>query len=114
MAHERYALAEPWVPMNVFDTAYVVCLVDKQTGVQRLALDAGDEVSTCEHGADSVVGVENFDVLNCSVIGDEVEVPRVGRGLGVAAGLLEGAVDENHTLCNVPNANPQALRICNG
>ena len=42
MAHERYALAEPWVPMNVFDTAYVVCLVDKQTGVQRLALDAGD------------------------------------------------------------------------
>jgi hypothetical protein len=27
---------------------------------------------------------------------------------------LEGAVDENHTLCNVPNANPQALRTCNG
>ncbi len=47
-AHERHAGAEPRVPVHVFDPADVVGAVDEESGVERLPLDAGDEVAACK------------------------------------------------------------------
>ena len=47
-AHERHARAEPRVPVNVFDPADVVRAVDEESSVERLPLDAGDEVAACK------------------------------------------------------------------
>jgi hypothetical protein len=47
-AHERHARAEPRVPVNVFHPADVVRAVDEESSVERLPLDAGDEVAACK------------------------------------------------------------------
>ena len=46
--HEWYARAEPRVPVNVFDSAYVESAVDEEPRIEGLALDAGDEVAACK------------------------------------------------------------------
>jgi hypothetical protein len=48
---------------------------------------------TCEHGAHGVEGVEDFNVLHGSVVGDEVEAPWIGNGVRVCA-RLERVVNE--------------------
>jgi hypothetical protein len=48
---------------------------------------------TCIDSAHGIERVENFYVLHGSVVGNEVEGPGVGDGIGVAAGL-EGVEDQ--------------------
>ena len=48
---------------------------------------------TCKHGSDGVEGIQDLDVLHCCIVGHEIEAPRIGDGVRVAAGL-EGVVYE--------------------